>query len=702
MTFKDLDIKPDYRSFHDDIVNEFYIPVLKKAVKYDRAVGFFSSTALLEIADGIDQLIINNGKIRILTSPKLSEEDIDAIEKGYDIRKGVLERSLLRNLINPTNSKDQERLNLIANLIADDILDIKAVLINNKNNVGMYHEKLGIVTDSEDNKIVFTGSMNETITGLKINYESLDVFCSWKGDTDRIDLKERYFEQMWDNEDENIVAIDIPSVKEKIIQKYKKSKIDYRLEKKEDVIWIKKPAYLDSLYDYQKEAIENWEKNKFRGIFDMATGTGKTLTALGGLSVLANRLQNKLGIVVICPYQHLVEQWVEDIKACGVDPIICYSSYNWKNDLKKEIRNFNYGIRKNIFIITTNMTFSTDYFQENISTVNKDLCLVVDEAHNIGTENQRRYMNDNYKYRLALSATLERHHDEEGTEKLFEYFGDKCIEYSLERAINEDKLTRYYYYPIPVSLTENEAEEYENLTRQIGKYLNYNDKKNEKNTSLEMLLIKRSRIIAGAYNKIGALKEIISEKYINDTHMLVYCGSANVKDFNYIEGKPEDEEIRQIDAVIHELGNNLNMRVRKFTSEEDSNEREQIKKSFAEGNILQALIAIRCLDEGVNIPSIKTAFILASSTNPKEYIQRRGRVLRKYKNKDFAYIYDFVVLPRSIDENIDVYDIKDWEKSLIQREFDRINEFSSIAENGYESDKLKKILKEKYGLYKIY
>lgn len=710
MSLKDLDLKHEYRSFEDDLIESFYIPVLSEAKEYKRAVGFFSSTGLIEISKGISLLIKNDGKMKLLTSPILTEEDIEAMILGYESREGIISKALIENLLQHEKEIDKERLNLLANLIAEERLDIKVILLKNKG-YGMYHEKMGIISDEFENKVVFSGSMNESITAMRKNYETIDVFCSWNGENERIESKEKAFDKMWNNEDENIISIEIPNVKDEFIKRYKTGPPNYDIDKEiedtEDEIekkkWISKPEYVEKLHDYQEEAIINWEANGFQGIFDMATGTGKTLTALGGLSKLAENLNNNLGIIVVCPYQHLVEQWVEDIEACGVRPIVCYSVYNWKKDFERQLRNFRTGISEKFFVVTTNMTFTTDFFQEQIDKLIGNVCLVVDEAHNIGTDNQIKCLKDTYKYRLALSATIERHRDEEGTQKLYDFFGEKSIEYNLERAIEEEKLTRYYYHPIPIVLTEEEFEEYEELSVKIGRMSGASKNNDKMSESLEMLLIKRSRIVAGASNKIEALYNIIKEKYVDDNQMLVYCGSASIDYPSYKHGVATLEEKRQIDIVIDKLGNELDMRVAQFTSEENHKERDIIKERFSEGDMIQALIAIRCLDEGVNIPSIKTAFILASSTNPKEYIQRRGRVLRLYKDKDHANIYDFITLPRDLDSYFNNYHVSNSEISLIKRELARVREFARLAENSYDSEKLEQRIKEKYNIdYKDY
>ena len=413
-------------------------------------------------------------------------------------------------------------------------------------------------------------------------------------------------------------------------------------------------------------------------------------------------MNQNLAVIIICPYQHLVEQWKVDIVAFGMKPIVCYSAStqrNWKERLDTAVTSFNFDFKKHFCMVTTNATFSTDYVQRLMQKLKGNILLVVDEAHNFGAEHLSKTLLPNIPYRLALSATIDRHGDPEGTQKLYNYFGDKCIEYTLKDAINNGMLTPYHYYPVVVSLNEDELNEYLELTAKISKGLSKDKFGKCKLTEYaKMLLIKRARIVAGASEKISKLREVIQD-YRNDNQILVYCGATTMHDVDYREGKPPIEEARQIDIVSDMLGNELNMRVTKFTSEETASEREQIKENFAEGKHLQALVAIRCLDEGVNIPSIRTAFILASSTNPKEYVQRRGRVLRKFPGKQYATIFDFITLPIPL-EDVYQYDsnVINSAKSLAKREIIRIKDFAEIAENPFESDSLISEIKEIYNI----
>ncbi len=705
MSLRDINLKPEYRSRLDDVIKDFYIPVLKESVLYKRAVGFFSSSSLLALSTGICGLIENGGNIQLIASPRLLPEDVEAINYGLRRRDEVIKEALLRDLRDPNGKYEEARLNLLSNLIAAGRLEIKIAFLETDNSIGMFHEKVGLMYDSEDNIIAFSGSMNESANAFTANYEAIDVFASWTTDEDRVLSKQSAFNAMWNDYEPSIKVMEFPDICDEIIQRYRvDTSIDTSLDYLHSVPSWDSADLPDTttigpaippdvrMRQYQLDAISEWTKRNYTGIFDMATGTGKTYTALAATASLYEAMNRNLAVIIICPYQHLVEQWKKDIVAFGMKPIVCYSASaqkNWRERLKTAVTSFNLGVQEHFCMVSTNATFSIEYVQDLIHKLKGNVLLVVDEAHNFGAENLSMTLQEHIPYRLALSATIDRYGDPEGTQKLYDYFGDKCIEYTLKDAIDNDMLTPYYYHPITVSLNDDELREYLDLTAKIRKNV-HQDKhgKIELSEYAKMLLIKRARIVAGASDKISKLKEVITD-YKDDNQILVYCGATTMHDVDYQEGKPPIDEARQIDIVSGMLGNDLNMRVTKFTSEENADERERIKDDFAEGKHLQALVAIRCLDEGVNIPSIRTAFILASSTNPKEYVQRRGRVLRKFPGKNHAIIFDFITLPVPLDE-VDQYDsnVIDSVKSLAKREIVRMKDFAAIAENPFDSDSL--------------
>lgn len=683
MSLADIHIKNEYRSLLDNVVTDFYIPVLQESTLYQRAVGFFSSSALIAISKGVEGLVANGGKIQIIASPRLSQEDIDEISKGYEVRK-IIERALLRGVVDPSSIEESERLSYIASLIAKGVLDIKIAFLSSKNEIAMYHEKMGIMSDCEGNAVAFSGSMNESENAFSSNYESFDVFCSWTNDRERVFQKQMAFQAIWDDYEPGIETIAFPEAVRDRVYSFNSS-----LSTKHST--VSDPAQddlpIDAMYlpsdfkirPYQETAIQNWKTNGYRGIYDMATGTGKTLTALASIEQLFRDNEKRLGIIIVCPYQHLVEQWVEDIVRFGIKPIVGYSSSpqkNWKKNLEQAIRSFNLRVSDFFCFITTNASFVTKSVQEQVQLLSDDVVYVVDEAHNMGAENYRKCLPENICYRLGLSATIDRHNDEIGTAALSGYFGEKCIIYSLKDAIDSQMLTRYYYYPVLTYLDQDELSEYLMITSQLAKAIRKKNGKVVLTEHAKQLLIKRARIIAGAKGKLPELQKQIAP-FVDDKYILVYCGATTVRDED-----DSDFGRRQIDLVAEMLGNTLGMRVGRFTSQESAQERAQIRAAFADGETLQALVAIKCLDEGVNIPSIKTAFILASSTNPKEYIQRRGRVLRKFPGKEYAAIYDFITLPFPFETLASQNDaIIESTKGLIKRELIRMMDFADIAEN---------------------
>lgn len=696
MSFKDLNVLKHYTTYKNNIVKEFYTPVLEQAVLYQRSVGFFSSTALIELTKGIAGLVKNNGKIQFIVSPYLSPEDIEAIDKGYE-KKAIVEKALLREFKEPENYFQEERLNLLAHLIENGTLELKVAFTPPKKSTGMYHEKVGIVQDSYGNQIVFTGSLNETINAFYNNYESIVVFSSWEESKEYAEEMQKDFELLWNGEDKDLEIIEFPEVVKDRIKIQKKPSVNYEIddeEKGEEKAESQRgnPQIPDGfiLREYQVDAIESWKNHGYRGIFDMATGTGKTYTGLGAVAKLFEE-NKRLAIVIVCPYQHLVEQWVEDIELFNMNPIIGYSASKqkkWKQRLEDDVFDFNLGIIDSFCFVTTNATYSSKFVSELMKDLGKDTLLLVDEAHNFGSESLKQKLYPNIEYRLALSATLERHGDEEGTNALKRYFGEKCIEYGLKRAIDEGKLTPYYYYPILVYLDEEELNEYKDLSYQIGKECHHDKQGKLKVTNLgKTLLMRRASLVAGARGKLDLLRKKMVE-YKDDSHILVYCGATRVQTFEYDESERDEAGERQIVAVSKILGNELGMKVTHFTSNESAAERELIKRKFSTVDPYQAIVAIKCLDEGVNIPSIRTAFILASTTNPKEYIQRRGRVLRLAKNKPFAVIYDFITLATPVEE-VNIYGVDfNCEKALAKRELLRLKEFGEISLNSRDSDEL--------------
>ncbi|ACB50246.1 hypothetical protein cce_0895 [Crocosphaera subtropica ATCC 51142] len=474
-----------------------------------------------------------------------------------------------------------------------------------------------------------------------------------------------------------------------LITDYKKKYSNYRVREKKksyQVFTQGIPQIPESikLRDYQQEAVINWFTNKGRGTLKMATGSGKTITALAIATELYETIKLQV-LLVLCPYRHLVLQWERECKKFNLNPILAFESvYNWQSQLATELYNIQCKQKPFLTIITTNSTLINQGFQSQVKFFPEKTLIVGDEAHHLGSPRLESSLPRNIGLRLALSATPERYFDEEGTDALLNYFGDIIKpEFTLADAIKKQALVPYLYYPIFVNLTESEAFTYAKLTQRIGWALGKNDNL-KNNDNLTSLLIQRSRLIGTAENKLTALRKLM-KTLLETKHTLFYCGDG------YLENEPNNYQ-KQISAVTHILGRELGYRVNTYTAENTLAEREKIRQQLQKGD-LQGIVSIRCLDEGIDIPEIQQAVILASSGNPHQFIQRRGRVLRPYPDKKQAIIYDMIVMPPDLDR--ETWEV---ERNLLRKELKRFVEFGKIAKNAKEVNQKFLSIQEQYKL----
>lgn len=697
MSLKNIEnLKYKYRNKHNDVVSEFYNPCLVNSRTYKRAVGYFSSSILANIAIGLTSYLEPGHKIQLLISPELSKDDFEVI-KAASFSDQFIQDQLTKKLMFSTEVIDTSRYSLLYHLIKMNILEIRFALVKDYEKTAIYHEKIGIFLDEFNNSIVFIGSSNETENAVMRNYESFYTFKSWDpNQKEQCNEEIEHFNILWDGSDPFIKTLDVTKAIEQKIVRF--SNIDPRFYDKNVAgkIDVKPnpPINLENripsiqphikLKKYQSTAIDNFVKNEYKGIFSMSTGSGKTFTASGAI-VRTFENKKKLFVVIVAPFLHLVDQWEDELENFNIFPLKIYGNKeSWLRKLYNKTAQFKQGLINFFSVVVTNKTFTDLDFQKYLSEVENSTLLIIDEAHNFGSMKLLNSLNQKVPYRIALSATIERHNDEDGTKGLYDYFGKIVIEYDLKQAILDGVLTNYYYYPIIVNFTDIELSKYLELSEKISKLyaIHGTEAGKNRNQEIDKLLIKRSRIVAGAEEKLKMLFEIIETRYTKDNNLLIYCGALKYGD---LETYNFDEDIKQIDYVQKHLGTKLGMRVSKFTADESKEERKQIINSY-KLNDLQALVAIKCLDEGVNIPAIKTAFILASSTNPRQYIQRRGRLLRTFKGKDFAYIFDFITLTRPVKEleKLDDKTLKK-ESGLIKNEINRMREFSNIAINSADS-----------------
>lgn len=438
--------------------------------------------------------------------------------------------------------------------------------------------------------------------------------------------------------------------------------------------------------DYQQEAVTTWLRSNGRGIFNMATGTGKTITSLLAVDALRSSLDESFALVIAVPYQHLVDQWAEEVKAFGANPVLAYESRaQWQERCEGELAEFRLGSRELPVIITTHVTAASDPFQRMLQRVSRSpMMLIADEMHHMGAPHLSEGLPEYIDFRLGLSATPERFYDDEGTERLINYFGEIVYEYGLQEAIDNGALCEYYYIPHIVELTLDEAETYAQLTKEIARLAgqadgDLGDADLQANERLKHKLFKRARLVGTAKNKLTRLTELLDQER-EIRHTLVYCGDGSVK--NEISGRAK----RHVDAAVDQLRTKVGINVERFTADETQSERQRLLNDFEDRKI-QALVAIRCLDEGVDVPATKTAYMLASSSNPRQFIQRRGRILRKHPGKQYAVIHDFIVMPPPnmgfLEEDEEAFSI---ERRLVEKELDRVNLFAEAARNHPTAD----------------
>lgn len=692
MTFADLELPLSIKSTRMDPVSAFFVPVLRRASHYDVAVGFFSTAWVKDAAEGIAQFACNGGLARWIISPILSAEDYSALRNATGvIDQQKVDELAIRSFGSLFRALQENTRTVFGWLIRDGIMQFRVAVPANEL-TGMMHAKMGVFRDLQGNQIGFSGSYNLT-SGAATNWETIEVYCSWRSQEANERIREMLadFTEMWNGNDANL-AIFEPSDKalEPFIQEAERTSRPYVIRTKFGSKIAVPAQFLErgELRDYQQNALRAWLNNNGRGVLSMATGSGKTVTALAAATRLTNHAlerSSKLLVVVAVPYQHLADQWAAEADGFGFEPIVCYGgTQKWLTLAQQKMTEMSAGTKNFGMLVTVNNTFASPSFQKILSTGQKNILLIADEMHNLGAESYRRALPEGIRFRLGLSATPIRHGDEEGTKALEAYFGKTVFEFSLKDAIERGYLCRYYYHPVLAPLNEEEMREYKEICARIAKaYALAQPEPDGPSKDMQKLLIARARLVSRVQSKLELLEKLLKGR-ADSPYNLVYCGDAS------------DSDDKQVSKVLRLVGRDIGMRASKFTADESASERRILLERFARAE-LQVLIAIRCLDEGVDVPRTETAYILASSTNPRQYIQRRGRVLRRAPGKDTATIYDFVAVPDLDDLARTHPDALHFERGLLRRELVRVNEFAELALN--PGDALKELREVKKRLH---
>jgi superfamily II DNA or RNA helicase len=720
-------IWPSHRQFKSKTENEpldFFSECLCNSIRFDLMLGYFSSTAIQILSDGFASFLYAGGNMRLIINNVLSLQDKEAIIAGLDGEfDEPFDLSDIESLRKTLKDEDKHFFECLAWLISNKKIDIKT--ISPKGTIGISHTKSGVFFDGE-NSVAFNGSCNFTKSALVYNIESIDAFCDWDDTVNKAKVEHtlELFEKTFNEQDNEVNYIDPHNIITNITNNFGGKEIEELLQQEKDIIENKisyklrpsltkalerakqhtkiiieqieseklKPRfpYPEGPRPYQMEAYESWLSNDRKGLFAMATGTGKTITSLN--CVLADyKTVGFYKFVVLVPTTALANQWQDEVisKFNYQNAVVCSSiNQKWKEELKSIGKNVVFNRDIDYTIITTYATFKgikfqtifKDYFENDFDKIT----LIADEAHTMGSQGFVKVLPNYINKRIGLSATPERQFDETGNAILASFFSTTekkyTYEYNMKTAIENNILSRYYYYPKIVGLEQNEQDEYLKISKELAKYIDPETGKYRESDYVNNLLIKRKNIIHKASNKVSALISIINEMGAeNFKDAFIYIPEGIEVDYSNDDNSILEDDINDkiIDIYLKKLFDNFGLKMAKFTGE--TNNREQILNQF-KNHKLDALLAMKCLDEGVDIPQTKLAIFCSSTGNPRQYIQRRGRVLRKYKGKEYAVIYDLIVKPIINHTDTDEKLLK-IEKNIFLSELRRLINFSVLSEN---------------------
>lgn len=660
MSFKDLHIKTCYESGIDDIIEDFYIPVLGASVQYDRIAGFFSSSTLAIASRGLYGFIKNRGKMRLITSPILNTDDAAIIEKITNSSDSIELEELGFCVDNIEDEFVCNHVKALGWMLYKGYLEMKLAVVLNENGKtystkelnesGLFHQKVGVLRDIDGNELSFSGSINESASAWVYNDEEFKVFKAWSDSCDYYLRDKKRFEEIWNGQRSNIKVYDLPqAVKNKLIHYSKDFEIEsisinnYRKRKRLSLNKVKEIP----LFYYQENALDKWKNNSYRLLFEMATGTGKTRTAIAGISRIKQATEKSVTIIST-PQNTLSKQWKTELEkfALGFDicTVIDGTVSNWQTILSRILLDNAVGFANHVVIFTTHATASSEKFistiQNNLSTDSRTI-FVGDEVHWLGASCYRKALLPQYQFRIGLSATPTRWFDDDGTQLLVDYFGNDSFVFSIHDALTEINpitgkhfLVNYYYHISTVPLNETETVEYRKLSMQLLRLRSRIKTDAEAQERYERLLEKRANIIKNANAKYEELERILDEleKKGELYNLLVFVSPEQIEKVMGI--------LFARNIMFHKLTESEGTRKEKKYG--GLSEREFIIKAF-KSNQYKALVAIKCLDEGIDIPSASTGILMASSTNPREYIQRIGRIIRQDEGKSFANLYDICV-----------------------------------------------------------
>lgn len=667
--------KYSYISDEDNLLEDLFIPGLSLSKEYWRACGYYSSSSLSDAAQGISALLQNNGSMKLLVCPELDQKDIDAIKAGYDRRQKIIEKMSRCPLDDdmPVDLLTSNRFEALRWLIEKERLEIKVAYL--RDHTGLFHAKFGCFHDERGNIVATTGSSNESRNGKLSNLEKESLNLSWElgqGESEANKAKEDFL-RIWNGESTKCEVLDFTDEANQFIIRPNITstpglKFDF---KPEEEIGLNSRELQNKigpkLRTYQRAVLNDWKRNKFRGIVSLATGCGKTFVALAGIEKLVDNSACE-NILVLCPFQNLVDQWGSEIKENLDIPVLkaMGAQESWNQRLPMLL-----NADVPVAVVATMATLKKSL--RNYLPLFKDSLLICDEAHHIGSESNYELLPERgFPYRLGLTATPNRHNDPDGTERIFEWFGRQLSPtISVGEAIYDHRvLCEYLYHPVVVHMDDEECSVYEQHCDRIDQLFASGHVVGQSKL-ISTAINERTRFLSGLNSKQLATEGILSKPDFNSQQLLIYCGA----------GSSQDEPEQRIVDRTCQIANRQGRIATTYTSRDPQTIRRKKLNDFTSG-LIDCLIAIGCLDEGVDVPSIDTAVIMSSSKNPKQFIQRRGRVLRK-KGDKIAAIYDLVALPSQ-----DLCASSDSVRRSLESELKRYIDFAISAKNRAEVESI--------------
>jgi len=697
------------------------LTALSNSIRLDLLLGYFSSSAINVLALGFAKFLHSGGTLRVVANNILSPADKQAIEigQGGELPDDVLDLSDIRTLRNTLDETGRHFFECFAWLVAQR--RIQFVIVKPKELRGIAHYKSGVFSDGL-NEVGFKASCNFTAFGMLENLEELDAFLSWENGRSSAFLKNQseYFEKMLNGDSDVVEYVPIHDVQVAILREFGNKDLNELLSNERDLLskrermsntptlkrlvrkleedvdeLTSRPRfpYPSGPRQYQIDAYQNWVANDHGGIFAMATGTGKTITSLNCLLQEASRDPNgTYHALILVPTITLVNQWEDEARSFNFQEVIKVSSKEqWEKRLATTLSDAR-RIPTSFLIISTYASFVKARFLKYVKQLPQDTLFIADEAHNVGSASVlNKLATIPTRKRIGLSATPKRIYDPEGSEAMEAFFGDKepyTYSFSMERAIEEGILCKYYYYPHIVNLDSDELIEYVEISKKLSKLAGMNQAAGDKGDIIERLLLKRKQIIHKAKFKMDSAKEILEERFRKDgnlSYTFIYVPEGNrlEKTTDDDTGDESVEEVRIIDQYTRMVGSiSSNIMVNKFVSSMPN--RDAVLDQFRDGDI-QVIASMKCLDEGVDIPRAQHAIFCSSTGNPRQFIQRRGRILRRHPEKYQAVIHDLVVIP-DLTLSTKASETYSVERSMVQKELERVMYFASLSMNPYDTE----------------